>query len=210
MKKIAIASAAMGGAALIAFGASGTFAEFTDSGRTAGSAGAGTLVLSASESIATEAESLGLAPGESTRLTFPVENAGSVDGLLTAVGTVVDAADDCSSASEADVDDCETATAGDFSATAGVAVYQVDGLSAAECDAETSVAGARNITPGYTMAQLHDASVPLYPLAAGDVTCFVIDVSLDQDVDNVVQGDEASLSVSLTLEQDMSPAPADV
>ncbi|MGY1772053.1 TasA family protein [Blastococcus sp. SYSU D00813] len=200
MKKIAIASAAMGGAALIAFGASGTFASFTDEAVTTGSAGAGTLVITASESIQTDAQSVELAPGETTRLSFPVENGGSIDGSLSAVGSVDEAPDGCESASERNLPG-GCAGDGQFSTTADVAVYLVEVERAAECGADTSVAGLQNRTAGWKMSQLNGAGVPDYPLAAGDVLCYIIDVSLDDEVGNVVQGDEATLSVELTLEQ---------
>ncbi|WP_029431788.1 TasA family protein [Blastococcus sp. URHD0036] len=204
MKKIAIASAAMGGAALIAFGASGTFAEFTDEAVSSSSAGAGTLVVTTTEDADTLVQSIQLAPGEKQRLAFPVQNGGTVDGLLTATGTVTEAEEMCESSDELVDGTCPDGP-GQFAATADVDVYLIDGVAAEDCGDDTDVTGQANRTAGLKMTALN-SSIPEHPLAAGDSTCIIVDVSLAPEVGNAVQGDSAALSVNLTLEQDTRAA----
>ena len=71
MKKIIIASAAMGGAALIAFGTSGTFASYQDTSQVKSSLAAGSIVLNVAG--AQENANLnvtGLKPGTTTPLHY--------------------------------------------------------------------------------------------------------------------------------------------
>ncbi len=203
MKKIVIASAAMGGAALIAFGASGTFAAFSDGGTTSGSAGAGTLTLSAAKTITTDATALGLAPGETTQLAFPVRNGGTLDGTFTATARVTDATDRCNSATEESEDDCEGRQAGDFSTAASVTAYQFAVADAAACTSTATPPAGSALVGGITLRQLSGQGVHSQTLAGGATTCFVVEVTLPDSGtrNNVVQGDSASLAIDLTLDQ---------
>ncbi|WP_409329281.1 TasA family protein [Trujillonella humicola] len=198
MKKIAIASAAMGGVALIAFGAGGTFAAFSDTAETSGEVGAGTLVLSTTEEISTQARNLELAPGQSTLLAFPVQNGGNLPGVLTAVAAIQDAPDACDSASEAG--SCG-GLEGDFSRLATVSAYQRPVNSAVDCTPTVNLTSATLLAGDVPLAALDGERVTGQRLSAGQVTCFVLRVSLDQNVGNEVQGDSATLTVDLTLDQ---------
>lgn len=207
MKKIALASAAMGGVALIAFGASGTFASFTDTGNLTSEAGAGTLVLNASSPSATaRVDAMSLRPGESAKYAYFIKNAGNLPGTVDLSVAVTDAADTCNTQSERDVDsDCASAP-GDFSRLATASVAYIGGVTkAADC---TITAGpAAWTSPSGQLGQANGVRVDAYPLAAGASGCVVLTVKLPDTqsiADNAVQGDSASANVKVTLNQDNS------
>jgi hypothetical protein len=209
VKKIAIASAAMGGAALIAFGASGTFAAFSDSEELAGEAGAATLDLRVGTPSSPErAVALNMAPGDDT-LYFPyfVKNAGDLDGLLGGEIELTDFENGCSGGEGKNRVD-PTCDAGDdqgeFSSTALFGVTYAENVARArDCDAD--VATDVLISPTSVPANLPVRSLemePFVPVEAGYGICVVISVELPELAGNVVQGDSAELSVRLDLDQD--------
>src|SRR5688572_7869922 len=112
MKKIALASAAMGGAALIAFGASGTFASFTDQATVTSSAvSAGSLEISATESATASIGGEDMAPGAKATRTFKLTNSGEGVTAVPSVQvlSIANQDDGCTSKSEEAVDECWTA-----------------------------------------------------------------------------------------------------
>lgn len=205
MKKIAIASAAMGGAALIAFGASGTFAAFSDSEDLAGAAGATTLDLEVGDTqLPTQAAALELAPGSKT-VYFPyfVENAGDMNGFLGANIVLTDVEDGCSGNEQLVDPDCDVQDApGEFSSEALFSVRYVEGGTAAGCT--ENAGGLRTaVSPTSIPAGLpRSLSVPAQlPIPSGYSICVVVGVQLPADATNAVQGDSAELDVELRLEQ---------
>jgi hypothetical protein len=205
MKKLVIGAAAMGGAALIAFGTSGTFAAFNDTASLANETGAGTLVLDASSSptATAPAQAMNLKPGEKATYAYFVANGGTLAGTATASTSVTDWEHGCSSASErTDDPGCGNATdPGDFSRLATFQAYYV-ATDKAGCttDSLTSKQNWALAPANTTLAAIANQGIGDIPVAAGEGACVVVQVSLG-DVNNAVQGDSASLAVSFTLTQ---------
>src|SRR3712207_5216458 len=81
----------MGGTALIAFGASGTFAAFTDTETGTGAAGAGTMDLAIGQGVVTGAlPAMSLNPGQSTTVAYWMNNTGTTNGTLSADLTITE------------------------------------------------------------------------------------------------------------------------
>ncbi|MGY1707634.1 hypothetical protein ACI79C_23985 [Geodermatophilus sp. SYSU D00697] len=205
MKKIAIAAAAAGGTALIAFGASGTFAALNDTEGFSGRAGAATLDLTAGAAATpTDAVALNMAPGDNNTVYFPyfVQNVGDLNGFLGATINLTDAENSCSG-NEWDVDkDCGQANGkGEFSKSARYAVSYTEGGSATDCKAQPGAVPVINdfaIPAGAPTS----VSVPaVVPVAKDYSICVVVGVSLPKTAGNEVQGDSAELAVELRLEQ---------
>jgi Camelysin metallo-endopeptidase len=206
VKKIVIASAAMGGAALIAFGASGTFAELTDSTTKNVSAGASTLSLWVGHDASVSAQAGHLAPGDSVVLPYYVKNAGSTNvaaNLGVQLTNLVNKENGCSSASEKTADsscDGTDQNSGDFGS---VAVYKVGVASASEqdCPAATT-ANAVGFLPFTSANDLgirpEDTHIKL---AANVGVCVLLQVSLPESATDAVQGDSMSFDATLTLKQ---------
>jgi hypothetical protein len=201
LKKIALASAAMGGAALIAFGASGTFASFIDTEAATGSAGAGTMDLTVGGGTLTSPTSaLSLNPGGKTTLSYWVNNAGTVAGTLTADLSVTDEERGCLEPEQADGDtDCDWAEGGEFSEFANVQFFDAQASTPETC--AQAVTGAA-LTPMMGLRALAATSAaPVGALAAGAGNCYVVAIELPNDARNKVQGDVSQIKVDLTLTQ---------
>ena len=204
MKKIALASAAMGGAALIAFGASGTFAALSDSNTQTLSAGAGTLSVGIDRPATLPAQAGNLAPGDKVIVPFYVKNTGqNVAGKVgVALKNLVNNENGCSSISERTAETAKCDAAGDVGEFGGAATYRVgvSKASGAACDA--------NATPdeiGYIPfaldAGLTPAASPVL-LAAGGSTCVLVEIALPKTTTgNNVQGDSMRFDAVVTLEQ---------
>ena len=204
MKKIALASAAMGGVALIAFGASGTFASFTDTEAVTASAGAGTLDLTVgSGPVATATAAMALTPGHSTTQSYWVNNAGTVAGTLSADLSIV--ADDENLCAEPETESgdtsCGWATGGEFSRFATVQFFQPAAATADAAACESAKPGTA-IAPAVTLAAAAAAGqANVFQLGGGTGACVVVQVALPANVTNVVQGDTARFKADLTLQQ---------
>jgi Camelysin metallo-endopeptidase len=204
MKKIALASAAMGGAALIAFGASGTFAAFSDSETTSAAAGAATLDLRAGVTNAPSGEvALNMAPGDKT-LYFPlyVHNAGDLDGFLGGTFTFQDLENGCSG-DEVDVDETCGAAGddGEFAENVMVGATVTLNGTAANCTAKP---GSDELAAPTRLPALGSGSFEIpsvLPLPKNLSACVVVSVELPKEAGNEVQGDSSSLTASLKLDQ---------
>lgn len=203
MKKIVLISAAMGGAALVAFGASGTFAELTDTSTNTVNAGASTLSVWVGHDASVAAHAGNLAPGESVVLPYYVKNAGSTNvtaNLGVALKNVVNHENKCSSTSELSADptcngdDQNTGNFGEF------AEYQV-GLSSAS-EATCASATDANLFGFKPLTDL--AITPAQSgisLKADEGRCVVLKVSLPKNATDAVQGDSESFDAVVTLQQ---------
>lgn len=212
MKKIAIASAAMGGAALIAFGASGTFASFTDSSTESASAGAGTLVITSFDQVVpVTAEALDLAPGEQTQYAYFLRNDGSLPGNLTAsVEDVSNLEDGCASASESAAEEgaCDVdGDVGEFSAVATVRGEVAEAERRRDCTVDAPVVA--DLGAGVIDAVAAGQPTAVGALGGGDRICVIVTIELPLEAGNAVQGDSADFVIDFVLEQDTTEAPAE-
>lgn len=202
MKKLAIASAAMGGAALVAFGASGTFAAFTDADQVTSTAGAGTLVLDATSRSATApAEALDLNPGESASYAYWVKNAGTLPGTLDVAATVTDLEGGCASESELAADPtCDAANdRGEFSSAASLTVASAPSVQSAEACTITATQASPVTLP---LKNANGGTIKDVPAQPNQAACFILTIKLPKaETGNAVQGDQASLAVDFVLEQ---------
>jgi predicted ribosomally synthesized peptide with SipW-like signal peptide len=202
MKKIALASAAMGGVALFAFGASGTFASFTDSEGFTATAQAGTMDLQVGGPAATSVASLeALNPGQSTAVSYWVNNAGTVAGDLTAKLSVVDAENGCTDAESkltgTGADNCsQWTTGGELSKYAKVQFLDATATNETDCKSATS---GTSFSTSSAVAAVGGTS--LGALAANTGNCVVLKVTLPATAGNIVQGDTAQWTAALTLAQ---------
>ncbi|WP_157519669.1 TasA family protein [Modestobacter sp. Leaf380] len=207
MKKIVLASAAMGGAALLAFGASGTFAAFSDQEVVAGQeASAGTLLLSVDGTVSAPVEAQDLAPGDSAVYPFFIQNVGKgVSGNLGGVITnVVDSEDGCTDPERAAFDPCRNGEdAGELSRQVSAQYFRALPDNADDCQDITAVP----TTGSYPLGQLSapiaaPASAGSTALQAGEGACFLIVLTLEDRPDNnLVQSDNVSFSVDFTIQQ---------
>lgn len=205
MKKIAIASAAMGGAALIAFGASGTFAAFSDTENLRGEAGAATVDLTVGNTVLPASNlALNMVPGADT-LYFPyfVKNTGDLKGYLGAQFDLTDYENSCSGDEFEAGDTCGAANdPGEFSRAATYDLYYTPGGTAAECTGTVAnrieYFADRSIPAGAPTSLTVPAELPL---TSGSGLCIVVGITLPENVSNRVQGDSAALDVELRLEQ---------
>ncbi|QNG35394.1 hypothetical protein F1C76_01120 [Geodermatophilaceae bacterium NBWT11] len=206
VKKIVLASAAMGGAALVAFGASGTFAAFSDQESSVlPEASAGTLYLNAAgQSASSDGDVSQIVPTQTVTFATPVQNAGNLDGILkgtlvlqgneenSCVGPEIGADTSCAGTGAGEL-------AGQLQATSG---YRV--LAAGEtCDEDTPTI---DTTFRGTLLQLVSAGSGLAPIAAGTTVCSVITVTLPElgATNNLVQSDSIQLRFDFELTQDTS------
>lgn len=212
MKKIVLASAAMGGAALVAFGAAGTFASFTDSASSATSdAQAGTLFLVPSqanqEATAQAATVDDLAPGQEATYAFYVQNGGTLTGDL--VGTfqlTSDAENDCLPVEGRKGDpSCTGANDGKGELGTYTAVRATYGAVASAADCTTGTTGlAQTFGYGtYTLASLDNQSGIAARVPAKQGFCAVVTIKVDPDGTggNLLQSDSAAFSIDYTLAQ---------
>jgi hypothetical protein len=203
VKKIAIAAAAMGGTALIAFGASGTFAAFTDSEQATAAAGAGTLDLQVGGgTVSGDVEAFNLNPNESTTISYWVNNVGTVAGNLAAKLKVVqDAENGCNDPEREADDSCtEWSSGGEFSSFATVQFLDSDAANAVACEDATTG------TPvlGMSAVRLQDAEAGLLRVGSLEKNagnCVVLEVKLPDTATNAVQGDTAQVQLDITLTQ---------
>jgi hypothetical protein len=212
VKKLVIASAAMGGAALIAFGASGTFANFTDSASLGGGAGAGTLVLNASGGPAAAVANVtapGLRPGQSKSYSYYFANAGDMAGTVSLqLANLKDADNDCAGSEGdlgVDANGCGADAVGEFSSTAtifaGVAVVD----SAEKCTTRTNTT---SVADGQTINALAGKPTEAYKVKAGEGACLVMTITLPGSAGNDVQGDTSTFDIAATLVQATQPVSA--
>ena len=211
MKKIAIAAAAMGGTALIAFGASGTFAAFQDSETSTATASGGTMDLTVGGATQSGSVSpLGLNPGQTSTLSYWVNNAGTVNGALTADLTVTadeergcqDAETKATTDQAADSSCTDWGLGGEFSQFATVQFLDSSAADAAACKSSmtgTPVLGMGAVT--LKDAAAAPAGIAVGSLAANQGNCIVLKVELPPTAGNVVQSDAASFKVDVTLAQ---------
>ena len=203
MKKIALASAAMGGAALLAFGASGTFAAFQDTEQATAFAGAGTLDLTVKGgSVAPPVISMALNPGQSTAHAYWLTNAGSLAGVLDVTTAILENAENGCTVPEAVLDKTCTlgASDGDFSGLATAQFLINKAVDEAACRVATTGAGIVGL-PARTLDEWAANPARLVRMNPGTSTCMVVQVTLPAAVGNVVQGDTAKFRTDLTLTQ---------
>jgi predicted ribosomally synthesized peptide with SipW-like signal peptide len=201
LKKIALASAAMGGVALIAFGASGTFAAFQDTEQISASAGAGTLDLVLNGApVAGAANALKLNPGQSTTQAFWIANPGTLAGTVSADAVVLENAENGCTEPEALLDGTcdEGAINGDFTRVATAEVLINGATTEAACATATT---GTALFPVRTIDQWVAQPAVVGPMAAGAKACVVVKIMLPQGSDNSVQGDTADFRVDFTLKQ---------
>lgn len=205
MKKLVLTSAAMGGAALIVFGASGTFAAFSDTAAADAGAGAGTLTVAVDESAAATVDTGSLAPGETVVIPFRVLNESeSITGLLGgSVTDVVNLENGCNDPEQAAGDPTcgDATTAGEFGGVAQISYGAITLREGQECNADTAVpTGAGN---NASLGVLNDANParPSRVLAPGQAACVLVQVTLPESAGNIVQGDSAQFTLNFDLEQ---------
>lgn len=208
MKKIVLASAAMGGAALVAFGAAGTFAAYSDRQDVVSQeASAGTLLVEVGGNVSAPAQAQDLAPGETAVFSYFVENAGTgVTGHLGgSIVDVVDYEDGCTDPERRAFDPCSNGPdAGELSGQLQANYYFIPtAYTADQCAAITQAP----TSGGVFLGTLKDnPSSPAGPgsteLKPGDKACFVLGLTLpDRPDNNLVQSDNVSFSVRFDLVQ---------
>ncbi|GHE07961.1 TasA family protein [Klenkia taihuensis] len=205
MKKIVLASAAMGGAALVAFGASGTFAAFSDQDSSdVSGAQAGTLYLQRDGNVVSdEAVIENLAPGDTVDYQFYVENAGNLPGTVTATFRILsDLENGCVPAEQrngANDTSCDDTQPG-----AGELVDQLTG-SAIYGPATREECEDRDVPSSFsppTFAQFDGAVARDQAVPAGEGFCAVVTVTLPDRADNnLVQSDSVSFGIDYRLDQ---------
>jgi hypothetical protein len=205
MKKIALAAAAMGGTALIAFGASGTFAAFSDTEQATATAGAGTLDLAvAGGQVATAPAAVSLSPGQSTQLAYWVNNVGSVGGTLTAGVSLLENAENNCSEPETESGDttCGWATGGEFAENVVVRFLKAGATDEAACRTATGGTEISGAPAGTLLAAEKALPFDVFEIQGESGKCLVVNVSLPVNADNnEVQGDTARFRTDLTLTQ---------
>src|SRR4051794_1613004 len=192
----------MGGTALIAFGASGTFAAFSDSATLSNRAGAGTLILEAGNPTKTapiEAENLN--PGDEARYAYFVQNDGNLAGQLTAQFNLIRTDENgCSDLEKQWDGSCTGDNAGEFAANATINAYYLPAANEpSKCNIQDAT--AQNLVRempfnAATVTPINDVPVP-----AGAYACVVLGVELDESATNAVQSDTATFDAVFTLEQ---------
>ncbi|MFW3172004.1 TasA family protein [Geodermatophilus sp. CPCC 206100] len=225
MKKIALAAAAMGGTALIAFGASGTFAAFTAQTATGSTAGAGTLLVGAEGTASTTATVDDMVPGETQVLPFFVQNTGTgINGLLTgSIGKVDNLEGDCLQPEKDAGDDCGTGKGvGEFGEAVNVKIGYAAAADAAACT-ETTVptTGLSTLPTGkvtlfpFSVTRdglLRNAAFPTFAqptvVSKDQGACVLVSIQLPTGATNVVQGDQATFEIKVNLAQDTRPSAA--
>ncbi|KQS56829.1 hypothetical protein ASG36_17535 [Geodermatophilus sp. Leaf369] len=204
MKKIVLASAAMGGAALVAFGASGTFAAFSDTGSaTVPAAQAGTLFLQESSPTATTTglNVNNLAPGDVVTYYTAIRNAGSLPGFIS--GRIVSETqreNGCVGGEEVVDRTCGDDTSGELAANTSVRSTYGSLRTGQSCDA--SYTGGQSYDAG-TLSDLTRAqeySQPA-PIAAGETACSIITVTVNSNAGNEIQSDQFSFRYDYRLTQ---------
>jgi predicted ribosomally synthesized peptide with SipW-like signal peptide len=203
LKKIALASAAMGGAALIAFGASGTFASFQDAETLTNEAGAGTLVLDArNSSVTAPVDALTLNPGEKARFAYYVQNDGNLAGTLDAdFLNVINNENECvGPEKDAGVDGTCGEAQGEFTSAAMVSGYLVPVTGASQCVVSAADGRTADSTMTFAQAEAFNA-IRNVPVAAGAAACVILEVGLNANPGNNVQSDSTAFDVQLTLKQ---------
>jgi hypothetical protein len=204
VKKIALAAAAMGGTALIAFGASGTFAAFSDTEQAFATAGAGTLDLAvAGGQVATAPAAVSLSPGQSTQLAYWVNNVGTVGGALKADLSVLENAENNCSEPETESGDttCGWATGGEFAANAIVRFLEASAPDEAACRAATTGTTILAAPAGTLLAAQSALPFDVFAVDGESGKCLVVNVSVPVTAGNNVQGDTAKFQVDLSLTQ---------
>jgi hypothetical protein len=206
VKKIVIAAAAMGGAALVAFGASGTFAAFTSQQEITASAGAGTVVLDMTKGVGSAgAQVSDLKPGDltPTRYAYWVQNSGTLAATISAAVTVVDNENGCVGPEEGLDNTCDSTKTnqGEFSYFAQVQGFVTGATTATACKAtdteRTSVAGPMSLNDAAKAAKLL-----AQPVGANQGACVVVDLTLPDNPNiNLAQSDSADLTATFTLTQ---------
>jgi predicted ribosomally synthesized peptide with SipW-like signal peptide len=202
MKKIALAAAAMGGTALLVYGASGTFAAFSDSETISGQrAGADTFLLEVGGGVVNTGNAhLALAPGESAQYAYEVTNDSDLPGLLSATVAIEDV-ENGRNAPERAAGDTNDST-GEFSTFARVLPaydQNCDGVG----DQELTTAPIAFADLATTVSDRFGA----WTFAANSTHCVVLDVTLPDVPDiNQVQGDDMIFSLGFTLTQDVQGA----
>jgi hypothetical protein len=205
MKKIVIGAAAMGGAALIAFGASGTFAALSDTSTETLSAGAGTLTVGVDHPASAPAQAGNLAPGDNVVVPFFVKNNGNnVTGKVgVALSAVKDQENSCSSVSErtaegAAAGNCDAA--GDPGEFSKFATYRVAASAASQyqCNADATP-NQLGWVPFASATELKPSASPI-TLTPGAGQCVLVEITLSKDADNTVQGDSMAFDAVVTLQ----------
>jgi hypothetical protein len=201
LKKIALVSAAMGGAALIAFGASGTFASFSDSQQLKTSAvSAGSLKISAEEAASTTVQGTNMAPGSTAVRVFKLTNSGAgVTATPTVqVLSIANMEDGCTSSSEEKSgDDCTNASAGDLASqlTMGYSAYAPNG----DGTCPTPTTGFTNLGPLATTAPLGNSAITL---GGGKSLCAAFQLTFAPGANNNwAQGDSFTAQIEFALQQ---------
>jgi hypothetical protein len=204
MKKIALASAAMGGVALFAFGASGTFASLSDSNTQNLTARAGTLALGIDRPATMPTAAGNLAPGDSVVVPFYAKNTGS--GVTGKVGVALDNRvnneNGCSSVSERTAENGACDTPGDLGEFSQAATYEVALSGASEANCITAGASSVGTYHRFTLTDgLAPAQSPI-TLTSGQGQCVVLKITLPKEsAGNAVQGDSLSFDAVVTLQQ---------
>jgi predicted ribosomally synthesized peptide with SipW-like signal peptide len=207
MKKIALASAAMGGVALFAFGASGTFASFTDSEVATATAKAGSMDLKVGGATATSGASLdGLNPGDSTTVSYWINNAGTVAGDLSAKLTVTDAENGCTDPeSKTSGENCsQWTTGGELSQFATVQFLDATAADDEACKKATNGAAVLGMQPVVLKDAVVASQIPVGALAKNEGNCVVLKITVPDTAGNIVQGDTADVKMDITLAQKKS------
>jgi hypothetical protein len=208
VKKIVLASAAMGGAALVAFGAAGTFAAYSDQQDVVSQeASAGTLLVEVGGNVSAPTQAQDLAPGDTAVFSYFVENAGKgVTGNLGgSIVDVVDYEDGCTDPERRAFDPCRNGEdAGELSGQVQATYYYIPTATTAQQCAAITEAPTSGGVPLGTLK--NSKSAPAGPdsteLAPGAKACFLLGLTLEDRPDNnLVQSDNVSFTVRFDLVQ---------
>jgi Camelysin metallo-endopeptidase len=200
MKKLVIGATAMGGAALIAFGASGTFAAVSDTSTENLSAGAGTLTVGIDRPATAPASAGNLAPGGSVVVPFFVKNTGNnVTGKVgVALGGVKNQENSCSSVSERTAENGACDTWDDTGEFSSFATYRVAASAASQYQCNATATPSAWVP--FTLASGMLPSASPITLTPGSGQCVLVEITLPKTADNKVQGDSMSFDAVVTLE----------
>jgi len=215
--------AGIAGAAVVALAAGGgTFAAWSDFQNVTGNqTSAGHLVLNLPNTTGpiSNVAQQSIAPGESRTIDYFLTSA-DLDGVPSAalslkVKDIVDNENGCASNSEAAVDTCNVAgDVGEFSQQAYMRVRYSDPVainsgawnpSLHECTAPVihgvGVTEPDNNTTHYPRLASYTTPAALGTLQAGQGVCVRIDIGLDPNANNAVQGDSSNFNVEWDLTQ---------
>lgn len=188
-----------------AVGGAGTVAFLSDTESSTGNsiqAGTVDLILGGDDGVSTTFSAANLAPGDSGWATADIANQGSIDGTVSVTidsvtesgGATVDSEDQDGGADDGSALLDELSLEIGFDPDYGSDTDLEDG------DEVDAVSANLSASPEYDAGTTHPTSFTLAGGVSGTSTMYV-EWALDADAPNTVQGDEVTVDLTVTLEQ---------